>query len=92
MDLRENTEKNTVEATFELPGLSKEDVNIDLHNNRLTISGEVKQTQDREEAGYVVRERRVGKFSRTLQLPANIPVSSLVYRLIGANRELTYDL
>ncbi|KAH9950998.1 small heat shock protein [Amylocystis lapponica] len=72
MDVHENPEKNVVEATFELPGLKKEDVSIDVHNNRLTVSGESRVADDREEAGYAVRERRYGKFSRTLQLPAGI--------------------
>ncbi|KAI0931287.1 hypothetical protein AcW1_001266 [Taiwanofungus camphoratus] len=69
MDLHENPQTNLVEATFELPGLRKEDVNIDVHNNRLTVSGEHKIAEERDENGYAVRERRVGRFSRTLQLP-----------------------
>ncbi|GLB42422.1 putative small heat shock protein (HSP20) family protein [Lyophyllum shimeji] len=72
MDLHENAEKNTVTATFELPGLKKEDVNIDLHNGRLTVSGETKVSEEHEENGYAVRERRFGKFSRTLQLPPGV--------------------
>lgn len=65
-------------ATFELPGLKKEDVNIDLQNNLLTISGESKLSTERNEKGYVVRERRYGKFARSLQLPQGIKVSRLV--------------
>jgi HSP20 family protein len=76
MDLHENSDENTVTATFELPGVKKEDVNIDVHNGRLTISGETKMTEDREESGYAVRERRYGKFSRTLQLPQGVKVRS----------------
>jgi HSP20 family protein len=72
MDLHENHETNSVTATFELPGLKKEDVNIDVHNNRLSISGESKVSEERDENGYVVRERRFGRFSRTLQLPQGI--------------------
>ncbi|KAF8628706.1 hypothetical protein AX17_005929 [Amanita inopinata Kibby_2008] len=69
MDLHENVENNTVTATFELPGLTKENVHIDVHNGRLSISGESKTSAEHEEGGYAVRERRYGKFSRTLQLP-----------------------
>ncbi|GLB36872.1 putative small heat shock protein (HSP20) family protein [Lyophyllum shimeji] len=72
MDLHESAEKNTVTATFELPGLKKEDVNIDLHNGRLTVSGQAKISGEHEENGYAVRERRFGKFSRTLQLPQGV--------------------
>jgi len=51
-------------ATFELPGLRMED----MHNGWLGISEESKISEEHEENGYAVRERRYGKFSRTLQL------------------------
>ena len=75
MDLHENSDKNTVTATFELPGMKKEDVSIDIHSGRLTISGEMKMSSDHEENGYAVRERKYGKFSRVLQLPNGVKVS-----------------
>ncbi|KAF8911800.1 hypothetical protein CPB85DRAFT_1434832 [Mucidula mucida] len=52
MDLHEDAEKNIVTASFELPGLKKEDVNIDVHDGRLTITGESKISTEREEEGY----------------------------------------
>lgn len=76
MDLHENTD-NTVTATFELPGLKKEDVSIDVHNGRLTVSGESKRSTEHDENGYAIRERRFGKFTRTLRLPQGIKVCVL---------------
>ncbi|KAF5324879.1 hypothetical protein D9611_004211 [Ephemerocybe angulata] len=72
MDLHEDSEKNLVTATFELPGLKKEDVNINVDNNRLTVSGETHQDKEYDENGYAVKERRYGTFSRTLQLPQGV--------------------
>ncbi|KAI0088383.1 HSP20-like chaperone [Irpex rosettiformis] len=72
LDVHENSASNTVTATFELPGLKKEDVNIDVHNNVLTISGESKVSSEHDENGYVVRERRFGRFERSLPLPQGI--------------------
>ncbi|KAF9072595.1 HSP20-like chaperone [Rhodocollybia butyracea] len=72
MDLHEDKEKNLVTATFEFPGVQKEDVQIDLHNGRLTVAAETKLSGDREHEGYAVRERSFGKFSRTLQLPEGV--------------------
>ncbi|KAH8093080.1 small heat shock protein [Cristinia sonorae] len=72
MDVHEDAQSNTVLATFELPGLKKEDVNIDVHNNMLTVSGESKLSSERDENGYAVRERRYGKFSRSIPLPQGI--------------------
>ena len=64
-----------VTALFELPGLKKEDVNIDVHNNVLTVTGESKVSSDRDDNGYAVRERRYGKFSRAIPLPQGIKVN-----------------
>lgn len=72
MDLHEDAEKNLVTATFELPGLKKEDISIDVQNGRLAVSAESKLSSERNENGYAVRERRYGKFSRTLQLPQGL--------------------
>ena len=75
MDVHENPEENLTTAVFELPGVRNEDLNIRLHRNRLTISGESNCDLDREERGFFVRERNRGRYSRTLSLPHNIQVS-----------------
>ncbi|KAI6124376.1 small heat shock protein [Pisolithus croceorrhizus] len=75
LDLHENKEANTVSAVFELPGVKSEDVNIDVHQNRLTVSGEFKSDIPPDDPGYVVRERPRDKFSRTINLPAGVKVS-----------------
>ncbi|KAJ3769123.1 HSP20-like chaperone [Lentinula raphanica] len=72
MDLHEDSSNNTVTATFELPGLRKEDVNVDVHDGRLTISGETKSSSEHQEEGYAIRERKSGKFSRMLRLPRGV--------------------
>ncbi|KAJ4467665.1 HSP20-like chaperone [Lentinula edodes] len=72
MDLQEDALKNTVTANFELPGLRKEDVNVDVHDGRLTISGEIKSSSEHQEEGYAVRERKSGKFSRMLRVPRGV--------------------
>jgi HSP20 family protein len=75
MDVHESKEKNEVTVTFELPGMKKEDVSIDVHNNRLIVSGQISPSNDIEKDGYVVRERHFGKFLRSLRLPSDISVS-----------------
>ncbi|KAF9531172.1 HSP20-like chaperone [Crepidotus variabilis] len=72
LDLHEDQENNLVTAKFDFPGVSKEDIQIDVQHGKLTVSTETKQTAEGEEKGNVVRERRFGKFSRTLQLPEGI--------------------
>jgi HSP20 family protein len=56
--------------TAELPGLSENDVSIDIENDVLTISGE--KTEERtegEERNYHVWERSYGSFRRSFTLP-----------------------
>lgn len=75
MDLKQ--EQSDIIASFELPGMKKEDVKIDLHGDRLTISGECTTSTSREEDNYVVRERSCGSFSRTLAVPSGTKVRVL---------------
>jgi HSP20 family protein len=74
MDICHDEKANTVTASFDLPGMQKKDVSIDVHNNILSVSGEMKGTTEREEEGYTLRERRYGKFSRLLSLPQGTKV------------------
>lgn len=74
MDLHEDAGQNVVTATFELPGLNKDNVSIDVHNGVLTVSGESKFSNERDDNGWAVRERRFGKFSRAIPLPQGIKV------------------
>ena len=76
LDVHESAEQNLVTATLELPGLKKEDINIDVQNGRLVVSGEQILSNDVEEKGYVHRERQYGRFSRTLPLPSGTKVGS----------------
>jgi HSP20 family protein len=78
MDVHYDKDTNNVNVTFELPGMQKEDLSIDVHNGVLTVSGEDKTSSERSEGGYVIRERRYGKFSRSLSLPQGLKVSTSV--------------
>jgi len=75
MDLHEDSDKNVVLLTVELPGVKKEDVQLEVRNGQLTVSAETKESVEHSESGYAVRERRFGKFSRSLRLPKGVKVS-----------------
>lgn len=66
------------EITVELPGMNKEDFDISLDDNVLTISGERRAT-DGEESGrrYHRIESRFGRFSRSLPLPNVVDVENI---------------
>ncbi|QYJ14235.1 hypothetical protein Rxycam_00031 [Rubrobacter xylanophilus DSM 9941] len=61
----------------ELPGMKAEDVDITLQEGVLTISGERKAEEEREGAGYFVRERRYGSFRRSMRLPEGVDESKI---------------
>ncbi|KIL69081.1 hypothetical protein M378DRAFT_764549 [Amanita muscaria Koide BX008] len=72
MDLHEQSDKNTVTAIFELPGLTKDNVNIHVSDGRLEISGESKYSDEYEDGNFTVRERQVGKIYRSIPLPQGV--------------------
>ncbi|TAE84367.1 MAG: Hsp20/alpha crystallin family protein [Bacteroidetes bacterium] len=63
-------------ASFELhvslPGLSKDQINVDVNKNQLTISGERKAIEVKEGERFHLNESYYGKFSRTFTLPENV--------------------
>ncbi len=70
MDLVETGDHYVLRA--DLPGMSDEDVNVQLEDGVLTISGERKAERDQEQEGYYRLERAVGAFSRSLTLPDGV--------------------
>jgi HSP20 family protein len=58
-----------VVVSAELPGIPKENVNVDIKDNILTISGENQVSKEFDEGTAHVKERSYGKFYRQLSLP-----------------------
>lgn len=66
--------KEEMLLSAELPGLTEENVTIELENNVLTISGEKSEerTEGDEERRYHLWERRYGQFQRSFTLPRTV--------------------
>jgi HSP20 family protein len=65
-------EQGVVVAKVELPGLRKEEIEVTLEGNLLTVSG-VKEREERvERKSYTRYERHAGAFSRTVSLPCEV--------------------
>jgi HSP20 family protein len=75
VNMTETPEELTVEC--ELPGVAKQDLELSVEGDALTIRGERKAPEDREEEKYHRRERGFGKFERTLELPAKVDVDKI---------------
>ena len=59
------------------PGIKKDEFNINLENNVLTISREVKEEKEEKNDNYTRREFSYGSFSRSFTLPKTIKVEDI---------------
>ena len=75
MDLVETDEHFVLKA--DLPGLAEDDVNIEVEDNVLTVSGERKAEHETTKEGYHRVERAFGQFSRSLTLPEGIDAEAV---------------
>lgn len=65
--------ENEVVATAELPGIdAKDDIDVRVDADRLTIRGEIKRSQDHREENSFYTERYFGSFTRVIPLPARV--------------------
>jgi len=55
-----------------VPGVKPEDIEVTLVGNTLSIKGETRVEDKVEEKDYIRRERRYGKFARTVTLPTHV--------------------
>lgn len=53
----------------DLPGMKKEDIDIDIENDRITLRGERKTEHDENKQGFYRSERTYGSFYRTIPIP-----------------------
>ena len=65
-------DENAIVVKAEVPGCKADDIDISVHGNTLTITGEKKQEQEKKEKGYYHMERSYGSFRRDLSLPNDV--------------------
>jgi HSP20 family protein len=66
------TEGDDVVVKAELPGMKKEDIDISLTKDTITISGEKKKEEKVEKKDYYSIERSYGSFKRSFSLPSEV--------------------
>ena len=64
--------KDSIVVRAELPGIEEEDVDIEITDDIMTISGERKEEKEKDEEGYYYKESHTGSFSRSFTLPSNV--------------------
>ncbi len=75
MDLVEGEDHFLLRA--DLPGLAEEDVQIEVHDNTLRISGRREAEHEQKERGWYRMERSFGSFSRSLSLPDGVDADAI---------------
>jgi len=66
------TEEDDVVVKAELPGMKKEDIDVSVTDNTITVSGEKRKEEKVEKKDYYRLERSYGSFSRSFSLPAEV--------------------
>lgn len=59
------------EITIELPGVSEDQINVEVLDNRLTVTGEKKTSHEEKDKSYYFSERTYGSFRRSFRLPTD---------------------
>ncbi len=76
----------------ELPGLTRENVKVEIGENVLTIEGERTESTREKTDEYFRSERSYGHFSRTLALPETVKTDSAVATFKDGVLEVTFDI
>lgn len=87
VDIIEN--EKSFEINFAVPGLNKDDFNIELKDNYLTVSGERKLTNEKKDKNFHSIETNYGSFSRSFSLPENVDATKAEAKYNNGILELT---
>lgn len=87
VDIMENDKAYQIHVA--VPGMNKEDFKIDLNENYMTISGERKFTQEKNENNFHSVETQYGTFSRSFSLPENINSAKISAKYVNGILEIT---
>jgi HSP20 family protein len=79
---------NTLVFKTELPGLKKEDVQVEISNGNLVISGESKAEKEVKEEAYLRVERSFGSFYRSVPLPFDVTPEQITATLTNGVLEV----
>ena len=72
-----------------MPGIDAEDIDIEVTAELLILSGERKPNQSEDDLQYHRKERRFGKFSRTIQLPFMVDTNQVDARINNGILEIS---
>lgn len=80
---------NEILVRAEMPGIPKDEIEVSLTENSVTITGETKKEEREEEGNYYRCEISRGSFSRTVSLPAYVDSKKSTAKFTDGILELT---
>jgi HSP20 family protein len=91
-DIEMFTKDNTLHVRADLPGLTKEDVTVELTEEALTIRGERKKEKEEKGEGFYRTERSYGTFYRVLPLPEGVKTETAKAEVRDGVLEITMPM
>ncbi len=85
-------EKGSLVLRADVPGITPDEVKIEVEDDILTISGEHEETTEEKDKEYVRRERRYGSFTRSMALPAGVDPKAIKAETRNGVVEVTIPL
>ena len=86
------TSDNKLVTRVDLPGVTKEDVNVEVVDGMLILSGERKKETKEEKNNYYREEREYGGFRRTVPLPKDVKAEDVKATFINGVLEVAIPL
>ena len=75
LDIAESAE--SFDISVDLPGVKPEDVKVEMHDGKLTVSGKRETVRDQKDKSYHRIERSSGSFYRAIALPSDVDVEKI---------------
>jgi HSP20 family protein len=87
VEVADTTDAVIVKA--QVPGIPKDNIQVNVTDDAITLKGEMKEEEKKEEKNYTRREFRYGAFSRTIALPAAVQADKATAQLKEGVLEIT---
>jgi HSP20 family protein len=81
--------KDAVMVKAQVPGIPKDNIQVHITDDSITLKGEMKEEEKKEEKNYTRREFRYGAFSRTMALPTTVQADKATAQLKDGVLEIT---
>ena len=87
-----DNEKKEYHLSIAVPGIDPKEVQLNLHGNNLTVTGEHKSSEEKKEADYLEQEFSYDRFARTIVLPEGVEADKLTAEYKNGVLEVTAPL